>query len=123
MSKDNSILSSILSNVCEFYCLEESDVKSKLRYDELVIARQVYCYLSRNYTDKGLKEVGSLIGRHHATVCWSLNKINDLIDVGDLVKKDIVEIIENNKNLYCEKIYNFNKLIREGYGKGHRRDI
>jgi chromosomal replication initiation ATPase DnaA len=72
-------------------------IKSKRRYKELVLSRQLFLYFVRKYTNLNQERTGELIGKDHATVhhaerCvekWRLlennygeifNKVRDEID-------------------------------------------
>jgi chromosomal replication initiation ATPase DnaA len=51
------------------------------RYRNLVIARQLYCYFVKKFTQLTLREIGKHIGdRDHTTVIHSIDSLNNLID-------------------------------------------
>ncbi len=66
---------------------------SASRKRELVQARQIAMYLSRNHTNNSLATIGSQIGgRDHATVLHAYNTVKDLMDTDRMFKKYVVEI-------------------------------
>ena len=119
LSKGNYSLDKILEDVCDYYDVKMEYVKSKDRFQNLVDARQVYCYLCRNYTVASLSEIGNLINRDHSTVVWSVNKINDFIDVDKSTSRDIEFIVNSDKEVYRDDVRKVVKQIRDSYGKGY----
>jgi chromosomal replication initiator protein len=119
LSKGNYSLDKILEDVCNYYNLKIDFVKSNDRYQHLVNARQLYCYLCRNYTVASLSEIGNLINRDHSTVVWSVNKIKDFIDVDKYISRDIEFIVNSDKEVYREDVRKVVNQIRDSYGKGY----
>ncbi len=86
----------IQKTVAEYFHLKPSDLKDKTRKKEIVIARQVAMYFSKEYTNHSLKSIGYHFGgRDHSTVIHAVQSVNDMIDtnanfrnsVGDLKEK------------------------------------
>ncbi len=66
---------------------------SKTRKRSAVLARQVSMYLSKNHTNKSLKQIGETLGgRDHSTVIYSCKTIQDLIDTDMEFKKTIDDL-------------------------------
>lgn len=80
----------ILKIVCENLGVDPEDVKSKTRKGEIAQARHIFCYLAyTSATGHTLTEIGRFIGRDHATVLHSRNKIKDFLTFDKYIK-DIV---------------------------------
>ncbi len=85
--------------VCEYFGLKMQDLKSKRRTKDLVSARQLAMYLSRNYTQLSLNEIGSLFGgKEHATVIYACKQIEEKRITEERINK-AVEIIIKRLNL------------------------
>ena len=69
----------IANFVCQEYHVTMNQLRSKKRTRDLVISRQVYCFLCRNYTTASLQVIGNLIYRDHATVLYSANVVRDTL--------------------------------------------
>ncbi len=79
--------------VCDYFKITPEMFLSASRKRELVQARQIAMYLSRNHTNNSLATIGSQIGgRDHATVLHAYNTVKDLMDTDRLFKKYVVEI-------------------------------
>jgi chromosomal replication initiator protein len=86
--------------VTDYYVIKINSLLSKKRTKDIVLARQVAIYLSRELTDLSLTSIGEAFGRRdHTTIIHSYNKIKDKI------KKDKgFKNIINNLNLDIKKI-------------------
>ena len=62
--------------VCREAGVTVADLTGPLRFREIVVARQVLCYLLRRQ-GLSLSQAGRLIGRDHASVLWSLRRVAD----------------------------------------------
>jgi chromosomal replication initiator protein len=70
------------------------EILSSCREKSLVFARQVGMYLVRRLTDHSLEEIGGFFGgRDHATVIYSVRKIELASSVNTGVRKDIEAIL------------------------------
>ncbi len=68
--------------VSEYFDVAIDDMKAKTRKKEIVTARQVAMYLSKQYTTHTLKSIGLYFGkRDHTTVLHALKTVEDLMDV------------------------------------------
>lgn len=85
--------------VCEYFGLKMQDLKSKRRTKDLVNARQIAMYLSRNNTKLSLAEIGNLFGgKEHATVIYAYKQIEEKRLAEESVNK-AVEIITKRLNI------------------------
>lgn len=81
--------------VCDYFKVEENKVREKNRRKEVVLARQVAMYLSKQLTKYSLKTIGLHFGgRDHSTVIHSQTSIEQLINK-DMKLKDVIESLKN----------------------------
>ncbi len=79
--------------VAEFFHVRLEDMKAKGRKKEIVIARQVAMYFSKEYTNHSLKSIGYHFGgRDHSTVIHAVQSVNDLMDTNSTFKSSIEEL-------------------------------
>ena len=70
----------IQKSVTDYYTIKINSLLSKKRTKDVVFARQVAIYLSRELTDLSLNSIGEAFGRRdHTTVIHSYNKIKNKI--------------------------------------------
>jgi chromosomal replication initiator protein len=75
---------SIARRAAEHFGVKVSDLRSPLRRKEIVAARSVAMYLSRQMTGESLQAIGRhFSGRDHATVSHSVEKVAEQIAAGD----------------------------------------
>jgi len=71
----------IQKTVSDYFKVEQGDLKAKTRKKEIVIARQVAMYFSKDYTNHSLKSIGYHFGgRDHSTVIHAVQSVNDMLD-------------------------------------------
>ncbi len=69
------------------------DLKAKTRKKDVVVARQVAMYLSKEYTRHSLKVIGYHFGgRDHATVIHAVKCVHEMLNKNPEVSNDISEI-------------------------------
>ena len=85
----------IMETVAKFYNLEKSDILSRKRKREIVQARQVVMYLSKELTDASLAAIGAEVGgRDHSTVIYAEKAIANLLATDTQFKSELQEIYE-----------------------------
>lgn len=83
----------IQKTVSDYFSVELEDLKAKTRKKEIVIARQVAMYFSKDYTNHSLKSIGYHFGgRDHSTVIHALQSVNDMIDTNAKFRFSIEEL-------------------------------
>lgn len=83
----------IQKTVAEYFKVEVESLKDKIRKKEIVIARQVAMYFSKEYTDHSLKAIGYHFGgRDHSTVIHAVQSVNDMIDTNAQFKSSVEEL-------------------------------
>tara|TARA_B100002051_G_scaffold181730_1_gene172092 strand:- start:761 stop:1660 length:900 start_codon:yes stop_codon:yes gene_type:complete len=79
--------------VSKYFHISIEEMKDKARKKEIVIARQVAMYFSKDFTNNSLKSIGFHFGgRDHSTVIHAVQSVNDMIDTDNFFKKSIEEI-------------------------------
>ncbi|MDR0667546.1 MAG: chromosomal replication initiator protein DnaA [Prevotellaceae bacterium] len=74
-------ISDIQKTVCTYFNITSESIVSKSRKREIVQARQIAMYLSRNLTKDSLASIGAQIGgKDHATVLHAYNTVCDLME-------------------------------------------
>jgi chromosomal replication initiator protein len=84
--------------VCEYFSLSVDAISTKSRKREVVQARQIAMYLSKQMTKSSLSSIGLAIGqRDHATVLHACKIVTDLMDIDKNFRSSIREIEEKLK--------------------------
>lgn len=79
--------------VCNYFDVAVDSLQSKTRKREIVQARQVAMYFSKNLTKSSLATIGSQIGgKDHATVLHACKTVNNLAETDKQFKYQIEEI-------------------------------
>ena len=79
--------------VSKYFNISIEEMKDKARKKEIVIARQVAMYFSKDFTNNSLKSIGFHFGgRDHSTVIHAVQSVNDMIDTDSIFRKNIKEI-------------------------------
>jgi len=92
LENKNISIDQIQKTVADFYNIKINSLLSKKRNKDIVLARQVAIYLSRELTDISLTSIGNSFGRRdHTTVLHSYSKIKNKIKK----EKSFKNIIDN----------------------------
>ncbi len=84
--------------VCEYFSLSIDAISTKSRKREVVQARQIAMYLSKQLTKSSLASIGNTIGqRDHATVLHACKIVTDLMDCDKNFRLSVREIEEKLK--------------------------
>ncbi|MCA9393537.1 MAG: chromosomal replication initiator protein DnaA [Candidatus Omnitrophica bacterium] len=80
----------IQKTVAQFFAVTTADLQAKRRNKNIVLARQVAMYLSRNLAQMSYPEIGNAFGgKDHTTVLHSCNKIKTVIETDEDLKTSI----------------------------------
>lgn len=91
---------SVISAVTSFFHISKTDLCGKSKKKEIVIPRQICCYLMCELLSLPLVTIGKLLGgRDHTTVLYSRDKIEEMCAVNDKIAKDVDDI----KNIILKK--------------------
>jgi len=95
----NISIESINKIVCQEFNVDENKVREKNRKKEVVLARQIAMYLSKELTKSSLKTIGLHFGgRDHSTVIHSYNNIKKLTSE-DISLNELVSGLRNKLEL------------------------
>jgi chromosomal replication initiator protein len=73
--------------------IEREKILGRDRSKEVVLPRHVAMYLIREETNASLPEIGHAMGgRDHTTVMYGCDKINDLMEQDDNLRRQIMAI-------------------------------
>ena len=85
--------------VCEYFTLSVEAISTKSRKREVVQARQIAMYLSKQHTKNSLASIGEAIGqRDHATVLHACRIVTDLMETDKNFRVSVQEIEQRLKN-------------------------
>jgi chromosomal replication initiator protein len=90
-------LDSIKKLVCKYYQIENTVLPSKSRKQIHAYPRNMYVYLSRNYSAATLEEIGMSINRNHSTVIYSSEVIEKKLRIDKKVKNQVDFLSEKIK--------------------------
>lgn len=84
----------VQSTVCDYFNISREDILSKSRKRQIVQARQIAMYLSRNLISNcSLATIGAEIGgKDHATVLHACTTVSDLMSTDKVFKKYVTDI-------------------------------
>lgn len=86
-------ISDIEEMVCNHFNIKVGLIHTASRKREIVQARQVAMYLSKQYTDMSLSQIGVLIGRkNHATVLHACKTVKNQLEVDRNFRTEIQEL-------------------------------
>ena len=91
---------SIISAITSYYRISKSDLVGKSKKKEIVIPRQICCYLMCELLSLPLVSIGKeLGGRDHTTIIHSRDKVEEMCRINDKIAKDVDDI----KNIILKK--------------------
>lgn len=83
----------IQKTVSEYFKVTIDQLKDKTRKKEIVMARQLAMYFSKEYTQLSLKTIGYHFGgRDHSTVIHAVQTVNDLYDTDNTFKRSVDDL-------------------------------
>ena len=93
--KVNITIDDISKAVCTYLNIPENKIREKTRKKEIVLARQLAMYFSKELTKSSLKTIGLHFGgRDHSTVIHACNSIEEMYKT-DVSMKDLIEGLRN----------------------------
>ncbi len=99
--KININIESITKVVCDYFKIDENKIRDKTRKKEVVMARQIAMYLSKELTKSSLKTIGLHFGgRDHSTVIHACTAIEEEKNT-DAHLKDILSTLRTNIEINC----------------------
>ena len=93
-SREDISIDKVQKTVCDYFNLTRDDILSKSRKRQIVQARQIAMYLSRQLiTNCSLATIGAEIGgKDHATVLHACSTVSDLISTDKVFRKWVSDI-------------------------------
>jgi chromosomal replication initiator protein len=86
----------VLQTVAKAFGVQVDRMLSRDRSREVALPRQIAMYLLREESHISLPRIGETIGgRDHTTVMYGCDKIADLLERDDRLRRQVVEIREN----------------------------
>ena len=83
----------IQKTVSEYFKISIDQLKDKTRKKEIVMARQIAMYFSKEYTNLSLKSIGYHFGgRDHSTVIHAVQAVNDMYDTNNSFRRSVDEL-------------------------------
>lgn len=91
---------SVINAVTGYYKISRQDLIGKSKKKEIVIPRQICCYLMCELLSLPLISIGTeLGGRDHTTILYSRDKVDEMCRVNDKIAKNVDDI----KNIILKK--------------------
>lgn len=85
----------IIDVVANYYGVSQADLLSKNRAPKVSYPRQVVAFLAKKLTEKSLQDIGYKLGkRDHATVIYSVKKLEDKIAADSAVSTEMSKLID-----------------------------
>jgi len=88
----------IISQVCKFYSVDESELRSAKKSKGIAEPRQVAMYLVRKLTNLSLPEIGQEFAKDHSTALYNIRKIETALKSGDNELQNNIRDITANIN-------------------------
>ncbi len=84
------VFADVMGAVCEHMQINEKSIVGRTRSQEVVRARSMIVYLSKQLTDRTLTEIGNHIGhRTHSTVLHAYNSIQQQLQYDSALRQDL----------------------------------
>lgn len=81
----------LITTVCDYYEITQTDLLGKSRKRELVIPRQIIMYLMREEIQASFPTIGNEIGsRDHTTVMHACEKIKEAVETDEKIRQDVL---------------------------------
>lgn len=97
--KEEITPANIIGAVAGYFHITKNDILGKSKKKEIVLPRQICCYLMCELLTIPLDSTGKELGRDHTTIIYSRNKIGELCRINDKIAKDVDDI----KNIILKK--------------------
>ena len=87
----------IIEKCASFYSVKKEDIYSDKRTKNIALARQVVMYIIKELTDFSFPKIGSILGKDHATVLYSVKKITKDMEKDESLKFNVEGLINDIK--------------------------
>lgn len=85
----------ILKEVAEYFAIEQSRLVSKARSKDIVVPRQVACYLMRDIGGMSYPEIGKVFGQHHTSIIYGVEKLTSAMAQEEQLKNKVSDLQKN----------------------------
>ncbi len=86
----------IIDSVASFFNINVDALQGRKRTKDIVLPRQLAMHLIREETNESLPQIGAALGgRDHTTVMYGCEKIRNLIETDDEIRRQVLAIREN----------------------------
>ena len=85
----------IISQVCKYYSVDEATLRGTLKTKGVTEARHMAVYLTRQLTNLSLPDIGKVFNRDHATILYSIRKVEASAQSNNQIKETIRDITAN----------------------------
>jgi len=85
----------ILEEVAAFYNLPPEKIRSKSRTADIVVPRQITCYLIRELTALSLPDIGKFVNQHHTTVLYGCEKLAEEMERNEELNNTVNDLRQN----------------------------
>lgn len=83
-------ISDVMGAVCEHTGISEQAIQSHSRQHDVLQARQMFIYLSKNLTEHSLADIGNCMGhRSHTTILHAFNTIKQQLEYDKVLKHEL----------------------------------
>lgn len=91
----------IIEHVSRYYNIPLNEIQSTKRSSDILFARQVAMYLTRELTNLSLPAIGEHFnGKNHSTVLHSIRKMEQMVERDPKLKQTMSELSENIKKAF-----------------------
>lgn len=90
--KEKRKLNDLIRVVCDEFSVTQEQLMGKFRTADIVLPRQVYCYVARNNTNASLMDIGGSINRNHATIINAVSAISAELHVNRPLSRRIKDV-------------------------------
>ena len=85
----------VLEAVASVFGLSTDDLCGRSRTRDVALPRQVAMYLMREEANASLPQIGEVLGgRDHTTVMYACEKVADLIERDDRLRRQVIQVKE-----------------------------
>lgn len=87
----------IIEKCASFYGVKKEDIYSEKRTKDIALARQVVMYILKDVTDFSFPKIGSILGKDHATVLYSVKKITKDMEKDESLRFNVEGLVNDIK--------------------------
>lgn len=93
----------IINNICAFYNISPSQIKSARRDAALVKPRQIAMYLLKKQLGLTYSQIGEILGgRDHTTIMYGVEKIGEMVEKNHPLSGDILGISQKTHSSFVD---------------------